>query len=239
MVLRTKKASSRFRARRSPSDGAESQQLPVGTVTAIELQKRPGSNRVNVRVDGDFAFSLAADEGLRLAAGEELDESRARELLDRDAIERAYQRAIRFLAARPRSTFEVRRRLRAAGIADEPAETAIERLHREGLLDDTEFASYWVGQRQTFRPRGPRALRAELRAKGVAIEALAPAVEAVAGEQTDAACRAGAREARRHFASSEWEFNRVMTSFLVRRGFDFAATRAAARELWRTAGAAE
>ncbi len=211
----------------------------MGTVTAIELQKRPGSNRVNVRVDGEFAFSLAADAGLRLAAGEEIDESRARELLDRDAIERAYQRAIRFLAARPRSTFEVRRRLRAAGIADEPAETAIGRLQREGLLDDTEFANYWVGQRQAFRPRGPRALRAELRAKGVAVEALTPAVEAVAGEQTESACRAGAREARRHQASSEWEFERALTTYLIRRGFDFAATRAAARELWRTTRSTE
>jgi regulatory protein len=235
--LRTKKASSRFRTRPAPLDASESDAVIAGTVTAVEFQKRSRSDRVNVRIDGAFAFSLGASEGLRLTTGEALDEARVRELMERDVIERAYQRAARFLAARPRSTLEVRRRLRLAGIQDEPAQQAIERLQREGHLDDAEFASYWVGQRQAFRPRGPRGLRSELRAKGVAVEATSAAVEAVAGEQYAAACRAALPYVRRQQVVEEHEFNRAVTTFLLRRGFDFGVTRTAVRHLWETLGA--
>jgi regulatory protein len=233
----TKKASSRFRARPAPRDAGESDAVVAGTVTAVEFQKRSRSDRVNVRIDGEFAFSLGATEGLHLTTGEELEEARVHALMERDAIERAYQRAVRFLAARPRSIFEVHRRLRLAGIEHEPAQRAIERLQREGHLDDAEFAGYWVGQRQTFRPRGPRALRSELRAKGVAAETLAAAVESVAGEQNAAACRAALPYARRQRAAEEYEFSRSVATFLLRRGFDFAATRMATRHLWETVGA--
>jgi regulatory protein len=34
-------------------------------------------------------------------------------------------------------------------------------------VDDEGFARFWVGNRQTFSPRGPRLLRSELRQKGV------------------------------------------------------------------------
>jgi regulatory protein len=187
---------------------------------------------MNVHIDGEFAFSLAADSAWALSPGEQIDEGRARELLERDANERAYQRGVRFLAARPRSVAEVRRRLRSAGIDEEAIQRAIERLENEELVDDDLFASYWVGQRQTFRPRGPRALRFELRARGVSNEAITPAIEAVADEQSDAACRAGIREARRRCTAGEVEFSRAVTDYLVRRGFDFAATRIAVRQLW-------
>ena len=130
--------------------------------------------------------------------------------------------------------------VRELGIADSvhflghvsPIQRAIERLEAEDLVDDEQFASYWVGQRQAFRPRGPRALRFELRARGVSNEAITPAIEAVADEQSDAACRAGIREARRRCATGEVEFSRAVTNYLVRRGFDFAATRIAVRQLW-------
>jgi regulatory protein len=230
--VRTKKASSRFRARRDQRDAEDSGPLVAGTVTAVERQKRPRSERVNVRIDGAFAFSLTADAALTLTPGEELVEAHVRELLDRDAAERAYQRAIRFLAARPRSAFEVRHRLRAAGFHAEHIGQAIGRLQQAGLLDDEEFANYWVGQRQAFRPRGPRGLRAELRAKGITSADMTPAIDAATNEQGPAACRAALQEARRRRSDGEHEFTRAVTSYLARRGFDYGTTRAATRELW-------
>ena len=145
--------------------------------------------------------------------------------------ETAYERAVRFLAARPRSEAEVRRRLRLAGVEEGLAEQAIARLGREGLLDDQQFASYWVEQRLTFRPLGPRALSFELRGKGVSRDAMAAALEIGVGEQGAAAFRAGKREAQRRADAPEHEFSAMLTKYLVRRGFDLGVTRAAVREL--------
>ncbi len=53
---------------------------------------------------------------------------------------------------------------------------AIERLTDLGMLDDEAFARAWVESRDRARPRGERALRAELRQKGVADRAMAAAL---------------------------------------------------------------
>ena len=75
--------------------------------------------------------------------------------------------AARFLEARSRSVTEVRRRLGQAGYRAELVEGAIVRLMELGMLDDEEFARAWVQSRDRARPRGERAMRDELRLKGI------------------------------------------------------------------------
>ena len=75
--------------------------------------------------------------------------------------------AARFLEARSRSVAEVRRRLADAGYRPELVEGAITRLSELGMLDDDTFARSWVESRDRARPRGERAIREELRLKGI------------------------------------------------------------------------
>ena len=75
--------------------------------------------------------------------------------------------AARFLEARSRSVSEVRRRLTGAGYRADLVEGAIERLTELGMLDDDAFARAWVESRDRARPRGERAIREELRLKGI------------------------------------------------------------------------
>ena len=75
--------------------------------------------------------------------------------------------AARFLEARQRSVTEVRRRLRSAGYRHDLVDGAIERLLELGILDDEAFARAWVESRDRAHPRGERAIREELRLKGI------------------------------------------------------------------------
>lgn len=75
--------------------------------------------------------------------------------------------ALRFLESRQRATAEVRRRLSMAGYLPALVEGAIERLTTLGILDDDAFARAWVESRDRAHPRGERALRVELRQKGI------------------------------------------------------------------------
>ena len=75
--------------------------------------------------------------------------------------------AARFLEPRARSVAEVRRRLTGAGYRADLVDGAIERLLELGMLDDEAFARAWVESRDRARPRGERAIRAELGLKGV------------------------------------------------------------------------
>jgi regulatory protein len=75
--------------------------------------------------------------------------------------------ALRFLEARSRSIAEVRRRLTGAGYRGDLVDGAIARLVDLGMLDDAAFGAAWLESRDRARPRGERALRQELRIKGL------------------------------------------------------------------------
>ncbi len=100
--------------------------------------------------------------------------------------------AARFLEVRPRSSDEVRRRLRDAGYRPELVEAAVARLTDLGYLDDAAFADAWVASRDRARPRGTRALRDELRRKGLAADVVDATL--AAREASDAAEAQGADE---------------------------------------------
>ncbi len=84
-----------------------------------------------------------------------------------DDVDEVLDAAARFLEARSRSVTEVRRRLISAGYGAELVEQAVTRLSEQGYLDDEAFARAWVESRDRARPRGERALRSELLAKGI------------------------------------------------------------------------
>ena len=75
--------------------------------------------------------------------------------------------AARFLEVRSRSVSEVRRRLGGAGYRADLVDGAIARMTELGMLDDEAFARTWVESRDRARPRGERAIREELRTKGI------------------------------------------------------------------------
>lgn len=95
--------------------------------------------------------------------------------------------AARFLEVRSRSVSEVRRRLGGAGYRAELVDGAIARMTELGMLDDEAFARTWVESRDRARPRGERAIREELRLKGIDRET----VDLVLGERRDRALLTG------------------------------------------------
>jgi regulatory protein len=144
----------------------------------------------------------------------------------------ALDTAVRFLAQRPRSEYEVRQRLRRAGIDEATLDGVLLQLRQHQLLDDRAFADYWVEQRQTFRPRGARLLRMELARLGVergrAEAAVAPIVDTAEAD----AYRAAARQARRLHALDERAFATRLGGWLVRRGFDWDTITPVVARLW-------
>jgi regulatory protein len=90
--------------------------------------------------------------------------------------------AAAFLAVRPRSVAETRRRLCTHGYAETLVDQVVARLVALGYLDDAAFARAWVESRDRSRPRGGLALRQELARKGVERDV----VETVMADRADA-----------------------------------------------------
>lgn len=202
-----------------------------GEITGLEAQ-RNRRDRVSVFVDGRYAFSLQGILAAELHQGQELTDHDIQDLEQRDAAETAYERALHYLSFRPRSEWEIRRYLqKKRGVDGGSTEDVLARLRRVGLVNDGEFARYWVENRESFRPRGRWALRAELRQKGVPPEAIEASLADL--DEEASAMNAARRRARRLARLDEGAFHRRLLGFLQRRGFDYGVSRKVASHLWR------
>ncbi len=202
-----------------------------GTITALIVQKR-NKERVNVYLDGKFAFGLALSEAVRLRKGQHLSDEEIAQLRALDEIEMAREHALRFLSYRPRSAAEVRRSLRQSkrGFSEETIETVVARLERAGLIDDEAFARFWVENRARFGPRSTQALRYELRRKGVPDAVITAALAAV--DEETAAYEAARQRAPRYAKADRETFRRYMGGYLARRGFSVHLIRDVLNRLW-------
>lgn len=133
-----------------------------------------------------WAFAVrrrVSEKGRRSSTPQERRERRGQ--VDDPAV--VMEAAAAFLAVRPRSIEETRRRLRHLGYRHELVDQVVERLVEMGYLDDEAFAQAWVESRDRARPRGQLALRRELEQKGVGRDILAAVLE----RRTDDAADAG------------------------------------------------
>jgi len=198
-------------------------------ITALVVQKR-NPNRVNVHLDGEFAFGLARIVAVWLRVGQELDEEKLKRLQVEDARERAVQQALLFLSYRARSESEIRQNLRKHEMPEEVIEETLARLRQDGLANDGQFAQAWVENRSAFRPRSRRLLAMELRQKGLNDEAVSSALEDVDDEPL--AYEAAKKRAPR-LKDLEWaDFRKKLSEFLARRGFSYSVIAPVVTRIW-------
>jgi regulatory protein len=198
-------------------------------ITAIKVQKR-NSNRVNIYLDGEFAFGLDRTVAAWLSVGQHLEERKIVDLQADDTRERAYQQALLFLSYRARSEKEIRQNLKKHEISEAVIEGTLEQLRQAGYANDEQFARAWVENRSTFRPRGRRALRMELRQKGLDDSIIDSVIAQV--DDDSLAYAAGEKKARK-LKGLEWpEFRKKLAAFLARRGFSYATIPPIVQQLW-------
>jgi SOS response regulatory protein OraA/RecX len=150
------------------------------TVTGLRERKR---GRVAVELDGRPWRVLPADAVVRagLAVGRGLERSTARELAREIRRAKALAQATRTLATSGRSRRELEQRLARAGHAGTAREAALATLDRAGLVDDARLAEDRAGL-LTRRGYGDIAIRADLRRRQIASEAVTNAVDSLAPE---------------------------------------------------------
>ena len=198
-------------------------------ITAIEVQKKT-PNRVNIHLDGEYAFGLARIVAAWLKVGQELSEEKIEQLQTEEARERAYQQAMLFLSYRARSESEIRQNLRKHDVPEPVIEQTLERLKADGLANDDQFARSWVENRSAFRPRSRRMMAMELRQKGLDDEAIASATQSVDDE---ALAYEAAQKKVARLKNLEWnEFRKKLSDFLGRRGFPYAVIAPVVTRIW-------
>ncbi|MEA3406970.1 MAG: RecX family transcriptional regulator [Chloroflexota bacterium] len=209
-----------------------------GKITALKAQRK-ARNRVNVFLNGAYAFSLQRILAGRLHVGQALSEGQIADLKAQDVREMAYERCLHYLSYRPRSTWEMRRYLRKKGVDERTTDDVLQRLSKADLVDDVEFARFWIENRKRHRPRGPWALRDELRRKGVSRDIIESVLEDEDLEQEKGAMRVAEKKLRRLRGLDEGTFRRRMWGYLKRRGFSYEVCRQVTDHFWELASEQE
>ncbi|MEO6906305.1 MAG: RecX family transcriptional regulator [Abditibacteriaceae bacterium] len=206
-----------------------------GTITSVVASaktRRHLGARVNVFIDEKFSFALSLDLALEHGLKKDLviDVALLKVLLRQDGDAKATARALNFLGFRQRSENEVRQKLREKEFPDDVIDRVLDKLRRNYLISDREFAVSWVENRSRNRPRGARMLQQELRQKGISTETIA----AVMPNQDDELVNAVAalqkilRSKERAWEDlEEKERYQKAIQYLMRRGFNFSVCKTA------------
>ena len=170
--------------------------LGASTITDLK-QGVKDPNRVNVFIDGAFAFSLDVAQvvDLKVKVGKKLSDEELAELRRASEFGKAYQRALEWVLARPRSARELKDYLKRSKYKKEMEErkkewqmkddgrkkrkkadkidfsdVILERLVERGYVDDKKFACWYVENRFVKKGVSVKRLKMELMEKGVSKE---------------------------------------------------------------------
>jgi regulatory protein len=203
----------------------------MSKITALKPAKNK-ANRVNLYLDGKYAFSVEQakvhQEGLDI--GLELSVDRLETLKQSLKISRCINAADRLLSFRPRSEAELRERLKKRGFPTEHIEIVILKLKEQHLLDDSKFAEFWSENRETFKPRSRWLTGRELAQKGVDAEVINQVISGI--DEDESAYQAALPRAHRFAAFEHDEFRRKMGAYLQRRGFNYSVINRAVKKVW-------
>jgi len=205
------------------------------TVTRLEPQKK-NPQRLNVYLDGEFAFGISRAAAPWLAEGDQLSTQKVQDLKRSDLTESAYQRALHFLSFRNRSELEIRQNLTKHNIPEENIIEVLEKLRGSSLVDDRAFARTWIENRGQFKPRGKRALMAELTRKGIAREIIEEELEKL--DEAALAEKCARKKAPTYQHLDQDSFQKKMYGYLNRRGFPYSIVRDLIQEIWEETGQA-
>lgn len=204
----------------------------MSNITSIQPARRK-KERLNIFLDGSFAFALDAELAIEagLHINQELSPEQVEELKNGDALRRCLSAAYCYLSYRPRSEGEMRQRLRRRGFDNSQVEKVIAMLKEQDLISDVAFARFWKDDRMSFKPRSKRLIKKELESKKVSPDIIEEEIKDVDDEAN--AYRIGC--GRMPFlANLDYPtFRRRLANYLAYRGFDYGIIYDTIARLWR------
>lgn len=188
-------------------------------ITKITQQQK-NRDRYSIYVDEKYSFSLSETALLEsgLHSGQELTKEQIGEYKQLSRDDKLYNRALNYVALRPRSVWEVEFYLKRK---DSPApliEQIANKLKNLGLLDDRKFAEAFVHDRRLLRSQSTRRLQLELRKKHVPSQVID---EVLAADETDE--KAMLRElVTKKLQQSKYRNDELrLMQYLARQGFGY------------------
>lgn len=145
-----------------------------------------------------------------------------------DEYQLLIDKALKFLSFRPRTKKEMISKLQQLvikrGIPQAILDKVILDLEQKNLINDKEFATWWINQRDTFRPKGRKLIKIELRNKGIEKEIIDEVLEEEENPKShefEMALTLAQKRISRLSSYSKEKVEEKITALLLRRGFNW------------------
>lgn len=199
-------------------------------ITKIEPQKN--SERVNVYIDGEFAFGLTREIKYKYGLSEnmDIDEEFIDEVLLEEERLKAKDKTLKFLSYRQRSHKEIIDKLKKEGFNDEIIEKTIDFLKSYNLIDDMAFAKNFMMDKSNINKYGPERIRYELYMKGISRDIIDKVLEDY-GDEYSIALELAKKKIKSYKGDDRNAIYRKLGGFLQSKGFSYECISRILREL--------
>jgi len=199
-------------------------------ITRIEPQNN--SERVNVYIDGEFAFGLMREILYKYGLSEDMEVDR--EFIDEVLLEeewlKAKDKALKFLSYRQRSQKEIEDKLKKEGFSDEIIEKTVDFLKSYNLIDDIAFAKNFMMDKSNINKYGPERIRYELYMRGISKDIIDEVLEDY-GDEYSIALDLAKKKVKSYKGNDRNAIYRKLGTFLQSKGFSYECISKVLREL--------
>jgi regulatory protein len=194
-------------------------------ITKITQQQKR-ADRYSIFVEGKYSFSLseAALLDSKLVSGQELTPGQVKEFKQVSADDKLYNQALRYVAMRPRTKWEIEVYLSRKNASPTPLNQILNKLSTIGLIDDEKFAGAFVNDRRLLRPTSRRKLVLELRKKHVSNEIIEKVMSEYDTEEEQTALLDTISRKRRQ---TKYQDDLKLMQYLARQGYSYGDIKAA------------
>ena len=199
-------------------------------ITKIEPQKN--EERVNIYLDGEFAFGLMKEIQYKYSLTEDMNIDR--EYIDKvlmaEEQSKANNYALKFLAYRQRSKKEIIDKLAEKGFEDKFIENTLVYLKNYDLVDDLEFARSFAKDKINLNKQGPQKIKYELYKKGISKEIIEKVLDEDDNEY-NRALELAKKKLPSYKNDDRNAIYRKLGGFLQRRGYSYECVSKVLKEL--------
>ncbi len=184
----------------------------------VEWKPRP-RDRVFIKLSGGRFFTVPQSETLPLKSGAVLSNEEIEQLSRVDQYSRGRDKALRLLAIRSRTRFEIKSALDGLNILRTIRDGILDQFGEIGLIDDRRFAREYI--RGSVASKGPHRLKFELEKRGVHPAVVGEMLQSeISDDEQEKAARSMADKKLAGRRPDEKDVRRI-NALLRRRGIDY------------------
>ncbi|MBI5020297.1 MAG: RecX family transcriptional regulator [Ignavibacteriales bacterium] len=214
-------------------------------ISKLEQQKRH-PDRVNVYLDGEFAFGLNKEvvHKFSLRKGDQVTDELIDKLTGEEEYSTAKNKALKYISRRMRSEYEVKSKLREYEFPVEIIDKVIKYLSEINFLNDLEFAKAYIADLQRTKSAGKRLLFQQLKRKGIAKDTIEMVLNDIKCDKEESLAIETAKKYFKKFKTSRKPVDRKdqirrISQALMRRGFDWSLTSKVLKQIFKNYSAQE